>query len=184
MPATDAVAAIRAGKLDSAELVRACLDRIAEAEGRVGAWAFLDPEHALAQARRADEARREGQEPGPILREMIERGQAYPAVEYNRALEQVPRLNRALEEIFAAHDAILTPATTGTAPVGLESTGSPIFCTIWTLCGVPAITLPLLTGADGMPLGVQLVGRRGDDGRLLRTARWLAQQAPSPPATG
>ncbi|MCH2520277.1 MAG: amidase family protein, partial [Dehalococcoidia bacterium] len=53
-------------------------------------------------------------------------------------------------------------------------TGDPIFCTLWTLCGTPAVTLPLLEGADGLPIGVQLVGQRGDDARLLRTANWLA----------
>ncbi|MFO1349255.1 MAG: amidase family protein [Gammaproteobacteria bacterium] len=74
------------------------------------------------------------------------------------------------------YDAIITPATTGEAPLGLDSTGSPVLCTTWTLCGVPAITLPLLQGPNGMPLGVQLVGARGDDARLLRTARWLAAQ--------
>ncbi|MBP2689540.1 MAG: amidase, partial [Deltaproteobacteria bacterium] len=85
----------------------------------------------------------------PILREMIERGQKVPAVEYDRALRRVPVLNRALGKVFERHEAILTPATTGEAPVGLESTGSPIFCTIWTLCGMPAITLPVLAGAHG-----------------------------------
>jgi Asp-tRNA(Asn)/Glu-tRNA(Gln) amidotransferase A subunit family amidase len=109
----------------------------------------------------------------PILREIIERGRNVPAVEYDRALRRVPALNRALDKVFERHEAILTPATTGEAPVGLESTGSPIFCTIWTLCGMPAITLPVLAGAHGMPLGVQLVGAKGDDARLLRTARRL-----------
>ena len=61
----------------------------------------------------------------------------------------------------------------GAAPVGLESTGNPVFCTLWTFCGTPAITLPLMQGSHGMPIGVQLVGSRGDDARLLRTARWL-----------
>ena len=114
------------------------------------------------------------------LRQMIERGQQVPAVDYNRAVEQIPALNRALGEVWASHDAILTPATTSVAPVGLQSTGSPIFCTIWTLCGMPAITLPILKGVDGMPMGAQLVSARGDDGRLLRTARWVAAQCPSP----
>ena len=110
-----------------------------------------------------------------ILREMIERGQKVLAVEYNEAVSRIPRLNQALEKLFEWHDVILTPATVGEAPVGLESTGSPILCTIWTLCGMPAITLPLLQGGSGMPLGVQLVGPRGDDTRLLRTARWLVE---------
>ena len=62
------------------------------------------------------------------------------------------------------------------APAGLDSTGSPVFCTLWTYCGTPAITLPLMEDPNGLPLGVQLVGRRGDDARLLRTARWLANR--------
>jgi Asp-tRNA(Asn)/Glu-tRNA(Gln) amidotransferase A subunit family amidase len=85
----------------------------------------------------------------------------------------VPLLRDSLDPLFARYDAIVTPATTGQAPRGLGSTGSPTFCTIWTLLGMPAVTLPLLTGAEGMPIGVQLVGRFGDDARLLRTARWL-----------
>jgi aspartyl-tRNA(Asn)/glutamyl-tRNA(Gln) amidotransferase subunit A len=58
----------------------------------------------------------------------------------------------------------------------LDATGNPIFNSLWTYCGTPSITLPLMEGANGLPLGVQLVGRRGDDARLLRTARWLANK--------
>lgn len=114
------------------------------------------------------------------LRSQIERGRRVRAIDYNKALDQVPALHRGLNELFALrYEAILTPATAGTAPHGLESTGSPAFCTLWTLCGLPCITLPLMQGADGLPLGVQLVGPRGGDARLLRTARWLIDQIPS-----
>jgi Asp-tRNA(Asn)/Glu-tRNA(Gln) amidotransferase A subunit family amidase len=113
-----------------------------------------------------------------ILREMLERGRTVLAMDYTHAVEHVARLNAALADVFATHDAIVTPASTGTAPRGLGSTGSPIFCTLWTLCGTPAITLPILRGGDGMPLGVQLVAARGDDARLLRTARWLMESTP------
>jgi Asp-tRNA(Asn)/Glu-tRNA(Gln) amidotransferase A subunit family amidase len=113
------------------------------------------------------------------LRSQIERGRKVRAVDYNKALDQVPALNRALGELFELrYEAILTPATAGTAPKGLESTGSPAFCTLWTLCGLPAVTLPLMS-ADGLPLGVQLVGPRGGDARLLRTARWLVDRVQS-----
>jgi Asp-tRNA(Asn)/Glu-tRNA(Gln) amidotransferase A subunit family amidase len=108
-----------------------------------------------------------------VLREMIERGQSCLAVDYTRALERRDGLTRLLAPIFEEYDAILTPAAPGEAPLGLASTGDPIFATIWTLCGLPAITVPLLTGSNGMPMGVQLVAARGDDGRLLRTAHWL-----------
>jgi Asp-tRNA(Asn)/Glu-tRNA(Gln) amidotransferase A subunit family amidase len=77
--------------------------------------------------------------------------------------------------MFRGFDAILTPAAPGEAPLGLEATGSPVFCSLWTLCGLPALSLPLLRGPAGMPLGCQLVGAPGDDARLLRTGRWLAQ---------
>lgn len=114
------------------------------------------------------------------LRGQIERGRRVRAVDYNKALDQVPALNGALSQLFdLRYEAILTPATAGTAPLGLASTGSPAFCTLWTLCGLPAITLPLMQGADGLPLGVQLVGPRGGDARLLRTARWLFAQVQS-----
>ena len=69
--------------------------------------------------------------------------------------------------------AVITPAPGGEAPAGLGSTGRPSCDTLWTFCGTPAITLPLMKGPNGLPVGVQLVGRRGDDARLLRTARWL-----------
>ncbi len=112
----------------------------------------------------------------PRLRGLIENGRKVTAIAYIGAREKARALNRALADIFADHDAILTPASLGTAPVGHETTGNPVFCSLWTLCGVPVVCLPLLKGADGMPLGVQLVGARNDDARLLRTARWLTGQ--------
>jgi Asp-tRNA(Asn)/Glu-tRNA(Gln) amidotransferase A subunit family amidase len=94
-------------------------------------------------------------------------------VDYNRALTGITKLNGLLDRVFDEFDAVVTPAAPGEAPRGLDTTGSPVFCTLWTLCGVPAVTLPLLQGSNDLPIGVQLVGRRGDDARLLRTARWL-----------
>jgi len=108
------------------------------------------------------------------LREIIEHGQQVLAADYIRALARITLLNLTLDEIFDRYDAILTPAAPGEAPLGIESTGNPVFCTAWTLLGTPAITLPLLQGSNGMPIGAQLVGRRGNDGRLLRTASWLS----------
>jgi len=109
------------------------------------------------------------------LREMIERGQQCLAVDYNEALEQIPAMNRALDEILLEYDAIITPATTGEAPAGLETTGSPVFCTPWTFLGMPSISVPILQGSNGMPVGVQMTAARNDDARLLRTANWLVQ---------
>jgi len=77
--------------------------------------------------------------------------------------------------MFKQYDAILTPSAPGEAPKGLESTGNPAFCTIWTLCGTPALNLPVLMGPKGLPLGVQLVSKKSDDARLFRTARWILE---------
>jgi Asp-tRNA(Asn)/Glu-tRNA(Gln) amidotransferase A subunit family amidase len=109
------------------------------------------------------------------LRRLIERGREYRAVEYTGAVAGIAPLNEGLDQIFDEYDAILTPAAPGEAPRGLEATGNPIFCTLWTYLGTPAITLPLLRSEAGLPLGVQLVARRGNDARLLRTARWLVR---------
>jgi Asp-tRNA(Asn)/Glu-tRNA(Gln) amidotransferase A subunit family amidase len=110
----------------------------------------------------------------PTLCEIIQRGQQGRTVDYNRAQAQAAALARSLDAFFTHWDAILTPATMDAAPEGLASTGSPIFCTIWTLCGAPAISLPILRGAAGLPLGAQLVAARGCDAKLLQVARWIA----------
>ena len=112
----------------------------------------------------------------PALRARIELGQAVRAAEYLDAHANLPQLHASFTELFEQrYDAILTPAAAGTAPAGLESTGDPVFCALWTLCGMPALNVPLMQGANGLPLGVQLVGPRHGDARLLRTARWLVE---------
>jgi Asp-tRNA(Asn)/Glu-tRNA(Gln) amidotransferase A subunit family amidase len=111
------------------------------------------------------------------LRSLLERGRETKALDYQRALRRIAPTVESLDELFQQrYDAILTPSALGTAPKGLGSTGDPVFCSIWTLLGMPAITLPLMQGQNGLPLGVQLVGRKGYDARLLRTARWLEKK--------
>ncbi|HMM86029.1 amidase [Azohydromonas sp.] len=109
------------------------------------------------------------------LRGQIERGRQVSAVAHRFALAGIARFADDLAPAFERFDALLTPAAPGEAPAGLASTGDPIMCTLWTATGLPAVTLPLLRGAHGLPIGVQLVARRGGDARLLRTAQWLWQ---------
>ena len=108
--------------------------------------------------------------------EAIERGMKYTSVEYNNALAKVDVANAYFNQFFHDYDAILTPSACGEAPKGLKSTGNPIFCTIWTYCGMPCISLPLLQGKNGLPVGVQLVSSLFDDERLFRNASWLTSK--------
>lgn len=112
------------------------------------------------------------------LRELLARGREYSAYDYLEATSAVELLNQQLDDVFNEYDAILTASAPGEAPVG-TATGNPIFCSLWTYLGTPAISLPLLAGPNGMPIGVQLVARRGHDARLLRTARWLSRHVAS-----
>lgn len=110
------------------------------------------------------------------LRSIMEDGLSRSATDYLAAKAYIDVLNEDLFELFANYDAILCPAAPGAAPKGLNSTGSPAFSTLWQLAGCPAISLPLLQNEAGMPIGVQLVGERGDDPRLLRNALWLTKR--------
>jgi Asp-tRNA(Asn)/Glu-tRNA(Gln) amidotransferase A subunit family amidase len=109
------------------------------------------------------------------LRAAVEAGRKIAASDYLEAKAGIVAINEAFDGLFDEFNAVVTPAAPGPAPRGLESTGSPAFCALWTYLGVPAVTVPLMQTEAGLPLGVQLVGQRGDDARLLRAAQWLAE---------
>ena len=115
---------------------------------------------------------RGGEASSQQLRDLVAEGSRTNALRYLAARDNAPVYAAGLNEIFKRFDAILTPSTPGIAPRGM-ATGNPVFNTLWSLTGLPAVTLPLLSGEGGMPIGVQLVGAAGDDARLLRTANWL-----------
>lgn len=112
----------------------------------------------------------------PELRALIDHGRGVSAETYLAALAARDRYRATLSALLETHDALLTPAAPGEAPPGLEATGNPAFCTLWTLAGLPALSLPILTGPAGLPLGCQLVGGPGDDARLMSVGHWLLRQ--------
>ena len=99
------------------------------------------------------------------------------AGEYLRALDAVSIIEQEVYETMSGVDALIVPPAPGEAPVGLSTTGSPLFQSPWTLLGMPGIVLPLLKGPAGMPFGVQLMGRKGDDANLFRVAQWVEAKA-------
>ncbi|WP_137043638.1 amidase [Pseudolabrys sp. FHR47] len=161
------------------ELVAALGDRIVEValpDAYAVAW---DDQRVIMAADMAHNfdplLKRGGDVLSQQMRDLLADGRAVPAVRYLDAQRNARGYAAGLMKVFDEYDAILTPATPGVAPVG-EATGSPVFNSLWSLTGLPALTLPLLSGEGGMPLGVQLVGAKGDDARLLRTANWLVEQ--------
>ncbi|HEY6134355.1 MAG TPA: amidase [Rubrivivax sp.] len=81
-----------------------------------------------------------------------------------------------VETWFDRYDVLLAPSATGEAPQGIAATGDPLFCRGWTLLGLPCVHLPFATGRQGLPVGLQLVGRAGDDHRLLAAAQWCMER--------
>ncbi|WP_417675779.1 amidase [Roseibium sp.] len=107
------------------------------------------------------------------LKPVIERGRAITTAAYEDALSVAETADGFFTAFFKDYDAILSPSAAGEAPKMGPSTGDPIFCTLWTLGGLPAVSMPLLVGENGLPIGVQLIGAVEQDDRLMRTARWL-----------
>ncbi len=109
------------------------------------------------------------------LNARLDEGAKVPVRDYIEAIASRDKGYAGLGELFETYTVILTPAAPGPAPKLEEGiTGSPIFNGLWTYLGMPAVSIPLME-INGLPVGVQLVGQRQDDARLLRTARWLAQ---------
>ena len=105
-----------------------------------------------------------------ITRQRVAGGLAIDANAVSRAMARAEEQRARLGQVFEDYDALLTLAAPAEAPLGLSSTGDAVFSVIWTLMGVPAITLPMLVGENGLPMGIQLLGARGEDAKLLAIA--------------
>jgi Asp-tRNA(Asn)/Glu-tRNA(Gln) amidotransferase A subunit family amidase len=114
----------------------------------------------------------------PRMNDLIDEGTTTSEHDYRSALDAAVALKRAYASHVQPYDAVITPPTAGEAPATLQETGNPAFCTIWTLLGVPAITIPVGTGPAGLPLGLQIVGARDADDDLLAVAAWCEAHIP------
>ncbi len=107
------------------------------------------------------------------MRDTLEGAAKIGDQDYADSLAAMAAAKSFFAELFHDFDAVLTPSAIGESPHGLDRTGDPVFCAMWTFAGLPCLTLPLLTGDGGLPIGVQLVGGLEEDDRLCRTAQWL-----------
>lgn len=97
--------------------------------------------------------------------------------QYRAARDIAESCRAMLNDAFGDRDVLLVPAAAGEAPVGLNATGNAAFCAIWTAMHVPAVTLPLIKGPHGLPVGAQFVARRNADRRLMAACKWIERQA-------
>ena len=181
---------------DEAEPATAtALDTAREALERVGAavaeLAIAPEHHGLAEAQNtimrfetvrafAYERIEHSAELSPPFAQMLDAGMTIGTDEYDRALARAAEARAGLDAFFGSCDAVLVPAAPGEAPVGLGNTGDPIFNRMWTLLGVPCVTLPARWAESGLPTGVQLVGQIGDDARLMACAAFLERALAGP----
>jgi amidase len=168
----------------------AALDHARAALERAGAWVAeiaVPPEHeGLTAAQEtimgfelvrelAYERLQHSAELSPRLGQMLDAGMAVGPDVYDAAIAERDAARARLDGFFGPCDAVLAPAAPGEAPPGLGYTGNPVFNRMWTLLGVPCVTLPARRGEHGLPVGVQLVGRVGDDARLMAAALFAEQ---------
>jgi amidase len=114
-----------------------------------------------------------GDDLSPVLSKQLRDGRAISADHYDAARVLAAHCRRQLAEVFSEVDILITLSAPGEAPEGLDATGNPAFNRIWTLLGVPCISLPGLTGPKGLPIGIQVVGPYLSDPRTLRAAAWV-----------
>jgi Asp-tRNA(Asn)/Glu-tRNA(Gln) amidotransferase A subunit family amidase len=120
----------------------------------------------------ADEFTRHPEKLSQQLRERCEKGYAMDAAEYNAAIALGRECRARLADAFGDCDVLLAPSAPGEAPAG-QATGDPVMNQVWTFLHVPCLTVPAGTGPNGLPVGVQIVGRIGDDARTLAAAQWI-----------
>ena len=113
---------------------------------------------------------------GKNLVKAIERGKKYSAYEYGEAIDFRSRAYESYKEVFDDYYSVITPSSLGVADKGLASTGSPELSTIWTFMGLPTLNLPVLSGENNLPLGLQIIGNKFDDLRFLKYAKWLEEE--------
>ena len=109
----------------------------------------------------------------PLLRALLDKSVGKPPSVYDAARSVANRARKALRALFDDVDVLLTLSAPGAAPKGLASTGEARFNRLWTLMGVPCVNIPAHVAEGGLPVGVQVIARFGDDAGALRAARFV-----------
>ncbi len=128
----------------------------------------------------ADEHRRYQSLLSQRLRDRLDEGVAIGAADYDAALALARQCRHAFAAAIEGFDVLVVPSAPGEAPMGLASTGDPVFNRTWSLLHTPSVQVPITLGPRGLPLGLQVVGRIGDDARTLAFAHWIETRLREP----
>jgi Asp-tRNA(Asn)/Glu-tRNA(Gln) amidotransferase A subunit family amidase len=109
----------------------------------------------------------------PKLRSRLDESKGTTSAAYDDAMEIANKARQALAAMYDEVDVLLTFSAPGSAPKGLASTGDTRFNRLWTLMGVPCVNIPAYVAEGGLPVGVQMIARFGDDARVLAAARFV-----------
>lgn len=110
--------------------------------------------------------------------DLVETGLATSRRDYLQARQTAALAGRVFDALFSDIDVILAPAAPGEAPHGLGATGDPLYSRAWTLLQVPSLSIPFGKGPNDLPLSFQIIGRFGEDDRLLAAAQWIEERLP------
>jgi Asp-tRNA(Asn)/Glu-tRNA(Gln) amidotransferase A subunit family amidase len=116
----------------------------------------------------------------PIMRNLLAAGRRITDAQYDAALRLGEQTREAADAVLGQFDAVLAPGATGEAPVGLDSTGNPVFIRTWNFLHTASANVPLCAGPNGMPIGVQMLCARGADERLLSVLGWIEPTVGTP----
>ena len=132
---------------------------------------FVEEAQSLAYERLAHGAALSTQ-----LSATLEAGLAITPERYDAAQTLARNCRRTLADVFVNCDVLIAPSAPGAAPAGLAMTGDPVFNRMWTLLRTPCVTLPVAVAANGLPVGLQVVGAFGNDVETLAGAHWVHEK--------
>ena len=107
---------------------------------------------------------------------LLDQGRAIDGAQHAADLMRTLAARHAVDRLFDVHDVLLAPSASGEAPRGIEATGDPVFCRSWTLLGLPCVHLPVGRGRQGLPIGLQAIGRYAHDHRLFAAAQVIHER--------
>ncbi|KAM5354302.1 hypothetical protein ACJ41O_000952 [Fusarium nematophilum] len=110
-----------------------------------------------------------------VLVDHVENADGFTRRVQLEAIDGLAALRPKIDQIAGRYAAIITPSVPDEAPVGLESTGSHIFCSMWTALHTPVLNVPGFKGAHDMPIGVSLVAPRYRDRHLLDVGKAVGE---------